>query len=177
MTPMKRPVWIVAGVVVLAGLIAWLAFRGESENVVVNFVDDFAKAVERRPPGDETFSVADVTIAGATKRAIVTKNPSRIAWSVTVPENAWLIVSAGVKEEGWKIAGDGVSFRISMNDDEVLHMVIDPYGDPGDRKWNDLEVDLSEFAGETVNLFLKTFTGGNGDGDLPVWGEPRVIIR
>lgn len=176
MTPMKRPVWIVAGVVVLAGLIAWLAFRGESENVVVNFVDDFAQAVEKRP-GDDAFSIADVTIAGTTKRSIITKNPSRIAWSVTVPEKAWLIVSAGSKEEGWKIAGDGVSFRISMNDDEVLHMVIDPYGDPSDRRWNDLEIDLSEFAGETLNLFLKTFPGGNVDGDLPVWGEPRIIIR
>jgi hypothetical protein len=176
MTPMKRPVWIVAGIVVLGGLIAWLAFRGESENVVVNFVDDLAQAIEKRPT-DDTFSVADVTIAGTTKRSIVTKNPSRIAWSVTVPENAWLIVSAGVQEEGWKTAGDGVSFRISMNDDEVLHTVIDPYGDPSDRQWNDLEIDLSEFAGETMNVFLKTFPGKNADGDLPAWGEPRIITR
>ena len=177
MTAMKRSVWIVAGIVVLAGLIAWLAFRGESENVVINFVDAFGQAVEKRPVADDTFTVADVAIAGTTKRAIVTKNPSRIAWSVTVPENAWLIVSAAVKEEGWKVAGDGVSFRISMNDDQVLHQVIDPYGDSSDRRWNDFEIDLSEFAGETMNLYLKTFPGGNADGDLPVWGEPRIITR
>jgi hypothetical protein len=177
MTAMKRSVWIVAGIIVLGGLVAWLAFRGESENVVINFVDAFGQAVEKRPPGDDTFTISDVTLAGTTRRAIVTKNPSRIAWSVTVPENAWLVVSAGVKEEGWTVAGDGVSFRISMNDDEVLNQLIDPYADTSERRWNDFEIDLSEFAGETMNLYLKTFTGGNTDGDLPVWGEPRIVTR
>jgi hypothetical protein len=173
---MKRPVWIVAGIVVLGGLIAWLAMRGESENVVVNFVDDLAAAVEKRP-SDDAFSVAEVSLGGVAKRALVANTPSRIAWSVTVPENAWLIVSAGVKEEGWTVAGDGVSFRISMNDDEVLHTVVDPYGDPSDKRWNDLEIDLSEFAGETMNVYLKTFNGKSKDGDLAVWGEPRIITR
>ena len=180
MAPMKRSVWIVAGIVVLAGLVLWLAFRGESENVVVNFVDDFGQAVEKRPV-DASFSVSDVTLAGQTKRAIVTPSPSRIAWTVTIPENARLLVSGGVREEAWTTKGDGVVFRISMNDDEVLNMVIDPFGDPSARKWNDFEIDLSEFAGETVNVFLKTFASPPGssdaNGDQPVWGEPRIITR
>jgi hypothetical protein len=64
-----------------------------------------------------------------------------------------------------------------MNDDEVLKQVIDPYADATDRRWNDFEIDLSEFAGESMYLYLKTFTGGNADGDLPVWGEPRIVTR
>ena len=180
MTPMKRPVWIVAGVVVLAALIVWLAFRGESENVVVNFVTDFEKSVERRPVS-ATFSTADVTLAGTTKRAIVAPGASRIAWTVTIPEQAWLLVSGGLREEAWTTKGDGVVFRISMNDDEVLNMVIDPFGDSAARRWNDFEIDLSEFAGETMTVFLKTFPSPPGsadaNGDMPVWGEPRIITR
>jgi hypothetical protein len=177
---MKRSVWIGAGVVVLALLVIWLAFRSESENVVVNFVDDFGQAVEKRPT-DANISVTDVTLAGQTRRAIVAPGSSRIAWTVTIPENARLLVSGGLREEAWTTKGDGVVFRVSMNDDEVLNMVIDPFGDPSARKWNDFEIDLSEFAGETVNVFLKTFSSppgsNNSDGDQPVWGEPRIITR
>jgi hypothetical protein len=177
MAAMKRPVWIIAGVVVLGALVAWLALRQPSENIVVNFIDAFPEAVEKRPEGADTFTVTDVTLAGVTKRAIVAKNPSRIAWSVTIPENARLVLSAGIREEGWTMAGDGVSFRASLNDDEVLNLLVDPYGDPSARGWQDVEVDLSEFAGETMNVFLKTFTGRTPQGDLPVWGEPRIITR
>jgi hypothetical protein len=180
MAPMKRSVWIVVGVVVLAGLVLWLAFRGQSENVVVSFVDDFGQAVEKRPV-DANIAVSDVTLAGQSKRAIEAPGSSRIAWSVTIPENARLLVSLGVREEAWTTKGDGVVFRISMNDDEVMNMVIDPFGDPSFRKWNDFEIDLTEFAGETVNVFLKTFPsppGSNdGNGDLAVWGEPRIVTR
>jgi hypothetical protein len=175
MAPMKRSVWIIA-VVVLVALVAWLMLRRGSEDVAVNFIDDFAEAVEKRPT-DAPFTVVDATLAGQTKRAITVPSPSRIAWSVTIPDNAWLLVSAGLTEDAWTTAGDGVSFRISLNDDEVLNMLLDPYGDAAVRRWNDFEVDLSEFAGETVNLYLKTFTGGTREGDKPVWGEPRIITR
>lgn len=180
MAAMKRSVWIVAGVVVLAALVLYLAFRGESENVVVSFVDKFAESVERRPVNAE-FSVADVTLAGETKRAIAAPSASRIAWTVTIPENAHLVVSGGLREEAWTQKGDGVVFRISMNDDEVLNTVVDPFGDPSARRWHDFDIDLSEFAGETLNVFLKTFPSPPGsndtNGDLPVWGEPRIVIR
>jgi hypothetical protein len=181
MARMKRPVWIFAGVLVLAGLVAYLALRPVSEHVVVNFIDAFDEAVERRPVGDDTFTVGEATLAGVTKRAIRAKNPSRIAWTVTIPDNAWLVVSAGIAEEAWTVAGDGVAFRISLNDDEVLNMLVDAYSDPSVRRWNDYEVDLSEFAGETMNVFLKTFASppgaNNTDGDLPIWGEPRIVTR
>jgi hypothetical protein len=177
---MKRSVWIGAGIVVLAVLVLWLLFRGGSENVVVNFVDNFDESVERRPVS-ATFSVENITIAGQTKRAIVAPGASRIAWTVTIPENAWLLVSGALKEEAWTTKGDGVLMHVSMNDDQVMSMVIDPFGDPAQRKWNDFEIDLTEFAGETLNVFLKTNPSSRGannsDGDMPVWGEPRIITR
>jgi hypothetical protein len=180
MARMKRPVWIVAGLVVLAALVAYLALRQPSENVVINFLDAFDQSVERRPNG-ASFDVVDVTLAGETKRAFKPPANSRIAWSVTIPENAFLVGSAALSEEAWTTKGDGVVFRASLNDDEVLNIVVDPYGDPAARRWQDFEVDLSEFAGETMNVFLKTFASppgrNNTEGDMPVWGEPRIVTR
>jgi hypothetical protein len=180
MARMKRWVWVLAAVVVIGGAAAYLMLRPGSENVVLDMVDSLSDAVERRPNA-EAFTVGSTTLAGQTKRSIAAKNPSRVAWNVTIPEKAWLVVSAGLLEEAWTVKGDGVVFRISLNDDEILNMVVDPFGDPGARKWNDFELDLSEFAGETVNVFLKTFASTPGrnnlEGDMPVWGEPRIVIR
>lgn len=177
---MKRPVWIVAGIVVLGVLVLWLALRRPSENVVINFVDEIAQTTERRP-ADGTFDVGEVTLDGETRRVIRAPANGRIAWSVTIPENAFLVGSAALAEEAWTTKGDGVVFRASLNDDEVLNIVVDPFGEPSARRWQDFEVDLSEFAGETMNVFLKTFASppgrNNTDGDLPLWGEPRIITR
>jgi hypothetical protein len=177
---MKRPVWIVAGIVVLGALVAWLVLRRPSENVVISFADAFEQTVERRPT-EAAFNVGDVSLAGETRRALRIPGSSRVAWSVTIPENAFLVGSAALTEDAWTTKGDGVVFRISLNDDEVLNMVVDPFGDPSARRWHDFEIDLGEFAGETMNVFLKTFPSppgrNNTNGDAPVWGEPRIVTR
>ena len=178
MAPMKRSAWILASVVVLVGLVAWLVLRPRSENVVLDLVEAFPQAVEKRPT-DEVFSIIDATLAGETKRAIQTKQASRVAWSVTVPDDGWLIFSAGLTEEAWKTPGNGVQFRVSIFDDEILNVVINPFEDASARRWQDFELDLSEYAGENVKIFLKTFPGAGGDdrGDFAVWGNPRVVTK
>jgi len=180
MTPMKRSAWIALCVVVLLGLVAWLVLRPTSENVAMDFIALYDSAAEKRPEGD-IFSVADVTLAGDTKRAILAKESTRIGWDITVPNNAWLHVSAGLQESAWTTSGDGVVFRVSINDDELLNVVVNPYRDQSHRRWQDFALDLSEFAGEDVRLFLKTNTSvpgrNNADGDLPVWGYPRLVTK
>lgn len=177
---MKRSIWVIGTVVVLVGLVAWLVLRPKSENVAVDLLEQFPSAVEKRPTPD-VFSIIDASIAGVSKRAIYTKDTSRVAWNVTIPDNAWLLVSAGLTEQAWTVAGDGVLFRISVNDNELLNVVINPYRDASVRKWQDFQIDLSEFAGQNVNLFLKTNASPPGptsaDGDFAVWGDPRIITR
>lgn len=177
---MKRSAWVIVCVVALVGLVAWLVLRPKSENVAVDLLAQFSNAVEKRPSAD-VFSIIDASLAGVDKRAIFTKDSSRIAWNVTIPDNAWLYVSAGLTEQAWTVSGDGVLFRISVNDDELLNVVINPYRDASMRKWQDFQIDLSEFAGQNVNVFLKTNASPPGptntNGDFAVWGAPRIVTR
>jgi hypothetical protein len=176
---MKRSV-LVALAAVLVAIVAWLVLRPSDENVAMDLVAEFPNAVEKRPTPD-VFKVMDATLAGVTKPAIHVEVASRVAWSVTVPDNGWLSVSAGLLEPAWTMGGDGVLFRASVNDDEILNVVINPSGNPADRHWQEFMLDLSEYSGETVRIYLKTNAGPPGTddrtGDLAVWGEPRIIRR
>jgi hypothetical protein len=176
MARMKRSVWILASVVVLVLVVAWLIFRQKPEHVVVDLIEQFPQAVEKRPT-PEVFSIIDSTLAGESKRAILAKQPSRIAWSVTLPDHAWLRLSLGLTEEAWTVPGSGVQFRVTVFDDERLNVVIDPFKDPSARRWQDFELDLSEYAGENVRVFLKTFAAPGINGNLAVFGAPRIITR
>lgn len=191
---MKRPVWLAVGVIALL-LIGWLVFRpGGSEEVAVDLVEQFP-SVEHKRPAPELFSVVDATLGGETKPAILVREPggagpagSRIVFPVTVPENGELRVSLGLLEEGWTTEGDGVLFRILVGaggpPEEILNLHINPYANPSDRAWHDLSLDLSEFAGETIDVYFNTNSSppsrppaDNRAGDLAVWGAPRIVTR
>ena len=197
---MKRPVWLALGAVI-AIILVWLGLRsGGGDETAVDLVAQFPQATTKRPC-DPCFSVVDATIAGQTMKAILVKDPaqqtggvsgSRLVYSLTVPENAKLKVSLGILEPGWTVAGDGVLFRIllapsNLPPEEILNQPIDPYGNPKDRTWHEKEIDLSEYAGETVELFFNTNSSlpvGRGqaprddhNGDLAVWGAPRLVTQ
>jgi hypothetical protein len=184
---MKRPAWIGIGVVA-ALLIGWLVLRPDSgETVAVDLLEEFPKVTHKRPT-PESFSVVAATIGGETKQAILIKDASRIIFPVTVPENGELRVSLGLLEEGWTVEGDGVLFRVLVaaggDPEEILNLLINPYANPADRAWHDLSLDLSEFAGETINVYFNTNNSppmrppvDNRNGDLAVWGAPRIVSR
>jgi hypothetical protein len=172
---MKRPVWIAILVVVVLGIAAWAIFRPRANRVAVDLIARFQNTEEKRPRPD-IFSLVDATLAGETKRAIEVDEPSRIAWTVTVPDNAVLVLSAG-----WTVPGDGVVFHVAADDDALLDVVVNPYGNEKDRRWQDFTLDLSEYSGQTVNIFLKTNSSRPGhddrNGDFAVWGSPRIVTR
>ena len=179
--------WLLIGVAV-AVVVAWFALRpGGGEEIAVDLIEQFATAKDKRPNA-ETFSVVDATLGGETKRAILVKDPSRLVYSVTVPDNGELRLSIGLLEEAWTVNGDGVLFRVLVGaggpPEEVLNLVVNPFSNPTDRGWQPLSIDLSEYTGETVDLFFNTNASApsrppqdNRNGDLAVWGDPRVITR
>lgn len=184
---MKRSVWLVVGVVLVVGL-GWYMLRpGGDDTVAVDLVDEFPTAKDKRPT-PETFEVIDATLAGVTKRAVYHKGPSRLVQTVVVPENGELRVSLGLLEEGWTVPGDGVLFRILLAaggpPEEVFNLTLNPYGNPNDRRWYDVNLDLSEYVGETIDLYFNTNSSGparppvdDRNGDMAVWGEPRIVHR
>jgi hypothetical protein len=184
---MKRPVWLLIGVVLAVG-VAWFALRlGGGGSLRVDLVEQFASAKDKRP-NPETFEVVDATLAGDTRRAILAKGSSRLVYSVQVPNDGELRVGIGLLESAWTTQGDGVLFRILIGaggpQEEVLNIVVNPFGNPNDRSWHDLSIDLSEYAGETIDLFLNTNASppsqppvNDTNGDLAVWGAPGVYAR
>jgi hypothetical protein len=168
---MKRAVWIVAGVVVLVALVAWLARRERKETLVLDLAAELPNTVRNLPRLD-AFSVKDVTIGGVTRRAIVVDESSRLAWHLVVPENAWLKVGLGVREDAWTTPGRDVGFRVTVYDEPLLSLTLDPYKVEADRRWHDFLIDLSEYAGETIDIYLKT-----DQGDRPAWSDPVIVTR
>jgi hypothetical protein len=68
--------------------------------------------------------------------------------------------------------------------EEIMNITLSPYENPADRGWRDMTLDLSEYAGETVNLFFNTNSSGptppgrdDRAGDFPVWGDPRIVTH
>jgi hypothetical protein len=185
---MKRPTWLLVGVAVIVLLLVWIFLRrGGGEHVAVDLIQQFPTAKEKRP-NPEVFSVVDATLSGQARKAVLVKDPSRLVYSVTVPDNAELHVSLGMLEEAWTTQGDGVVFRILVgaggNPEELLNLNLNPFANPSDRGWHDLTLDLSEYAGESVDLFFNTNSSppsrpakDDRNGDLAVWGAPRIVTH
>jgi hypothetical protein len=189
---MNRRLWLViAAIVVIAGV--WFFMRSGEGRPVVDLMAEFPKAKDKRPVPD-LFSVADATIGGVTKPAIladaakVNAPGSRLVYNLTVPNDAWLRVSIGMLEQGWTTPGDGVLFRVlvsvSGQTEELLSYVCNPYVNGSDRRWHEMMLDLSPYAGENVDLAFNTNSSppsppGKDDraGDLPVWGNPQIVVR
>lgn len=182
----RRTKLLVGGLGLVALVVAYLALRPAGDRVAVDLVEQLPAAKDRRPSPD-VFAVVDATLGGKRERAILTKQPSRIKYNLTVPDEAWLKFSLGLLEESWTVQGDGVLFQIGVSSGpefvELLSLVVNPYGNPSDRGWQPLVLDLSQFAGENVDLIFNTYsspppnTGKDTSGDAALWGAPRIVIR
>ena len=75
---------------------------------------------------------------------------------------------------------DGATFQVSVNVDgqtrQLADVYINPIAHPELRKWTPLDVDLSQFAGKTVDLTLSNSPGpaNNDYADWCLWGDPRL---
>ena len=176
---------VLTAVVVLVLIIAgWWLFKRKPGGEPIDLIATFATAEKRPPTG--TFEVLDVDLNGDKKRAIFTVPTSRIIWRLKVPDDAWLRLSLGTKPESWEKEGDGVLFRIGVSDGRVFEDLItqhvDPFNNKGDRRWIPLNVDLSAYAGENVEVILNTDHSPKGRpadprNDTALWGAPEIVIR
>jgi hypothetical protein len=186
---MKKNTWrsLLIAAVVLIPVAYWL-WRDTGSGVGIDLVEALPAAEKRtNRPIEENFTVLDQTIAAETRRAIFAHPHSRITWRLTLPRDAWLRVWLGLKPEAWDQEGDGVLFRIGISDtrnyDEVLNQMVDPFANADDRRWIPVELDLSAYAGQQVEIIFNTNPSGpekkKGDtrNDLAVWGAPEIYIR
>jgi hypothetical protein len=182
----RRTKLLIGGLGVVALAVAYFALRPSGDRVAFDLVAQLPAAKDRRPSPD-VFSVVDATLGGKREQAILTRKPSRIKYNLTVPDEAWLKLSLGLLEESWTVQGDGVMFQILVTSGpeqtELLNLVVNPYGNPSDRGWQPFVLDLSQFAGENVDLIFNTYgspppnTEKDHNGDAALWGAPRIVIR
>ena len=172
----------VVAVVLIAG--GWWLFRRGSGAPTVDLVAQFPSA--QRSPAERTFNVTDVNLNGESHKAIEAEPPTRITWKVRIPDNAWLRVNVGLKPEAWTAEGDGVLFFVGVSDgrtfDKLFEQVVNPFNQPGDRKWIPVMVDLASYAGEEVELVFNTRNSADrkpfdNKNDFAVWGAPEIISK
>ena len=169
---------VVILIVVAAG---WFVFRrGGAERV------DLMALYDQAEKKGGTFTVADVTLAGETKRAIATPPNGRITFRVRVPDDGWLKVSLGLQSEAWTVEGNGVHFYGGVSDgrafEKLFDQTLNPFANASERRWIPVAVDLSAYAGEEMQIILNTVVSGPGvpaddRGDMPLWGAPEVVRR
>jgi hypothetical protein len=185
---MKQYRWLILGVVVGVGaLAAYLLVGRGHDKVATDLIEAFPNAVKKSvvQPPDQPFAIVSATVGHETKRSIFTPGAGRITWHVPIPDNGWISVSMALKEEAWTLPGDGVQFRIGVSDghtyDPLLTVLLDPFDNASDRRWDSVTLDLSPYAGQTVDVIFNTDPGlpSHNDvrNDLALWGDPRIVIR
>jgi hypothetical protein len=171
--------------VVLVG--GWLLLRRGGEAATIRLIDRFAET-RKQPDDPNLFSLVDAALNGESRRAIAIAPAAgtRLTWRVTVPNDGWLSVAVGLKPEAWTQEGDGVLFFVGVSGGGQFEMLftqhVDPFTNPGDRKWIPVMVDLANYAGDEVELIFNTRSGkagaaGDTRADLALWGQPEIVQR
>lgn len=180
---MKSSRAALAAVVILVVIAAaWFMMRKRG----AESVDLLAHYDQAKKEGGE-FALADVTLAGETKKAIVAPPNGRITFHVRIPEDGWLRMSLGVKPEAWEKEGNGVYFFAGVSDgrtfEQLFTQTVNPFANSSERRWIPVTVDLSGYAGEEMFVILNTRAGGPGAdasdarNDFPLWATPEIIQR
>ncbi len=149
---------------------------------VYNFVDKFEDS--ESSDAEKTAASTQDSAGGVEKAALFEHPPAegytRIQYEVTLPrvesnENLILHFSIGLRDgvdfELPHTKPDGVQFAIEISDERRFEGVSEAC------RWDEYLVDLSDFAGSTVQIgFLTNCNGaGNTEYDWALWGNPRVL--
>ena len=176
---------VLTAVVVLILVIAgWWLFKRSSRGPSIDLIATFDTAVKR--PADGQFQILDVDLNGEKKRAIFTTPPTRITWKVKIPDDGWIKTSIGMQPDSWDKEGDGVLFRIGISDgrafEDLMTLHVDPFHNKSDRRWIPINVDVSAYAGEEVEVIFNTNnsmpkTPENRDNDTALFATPEIVVR
>ena len=149
---------------------------------VYNFVNEFQHSQSSHA---EQTSVSTQDSAGGVKKAALFEHPpvegyARVQYEVALPqmqsnENLILHFSIGLRDgvdfELPHTKPDGVQFAVEISDERRFEGVSEAC------RWAGHLIDLSDFAGSTVQVaFLTNCNGaGNTNYDWALWGNPRVL--
>ncbi|HEV7732164.1 MAG TPA: sulfatase [Candidatus Binatia bacterium] len=132
------------------------------------------------------YRIRPATAHRQTRPAIMSAIPNAFAFPLTVPAHARLRVGFTLLDRF--VGGDMIErtrpTRFSVDfvgADGTMHplasQTLDPKARPGDRRWIDLDLDLTPFAGQTGTLRLADAVVGDPEADgltFALWSSPVV---
>ena len=183
-------VFVAVVVLLIAGYFIWQRAGGGDAVAIDLYAQADTPAFEFRPPAQKAvmFRKGTETIGGVTKPILFSHASSRMIFKKQlIPDNGRLRAFIALREETWtQDSSDGVLFRFGVGDgrdyNELLNQHVDPRHNANDRGWVPVDIDLTAYAGQEVDLIFNTNTslprqGDNGNYDHALWAEPAVIER
>ncbi len=160
-----------------------------SFNDVMEFTDEDTDLIVHQGPFDKTatqgarFLAMKRAAAGVERPCIVAHSPTGGSYtfgrySAEVPAEGSPRLSFGTGITAEYQGMDGVGFAVAVGARDGEETVFDQ----GQRNpaWQDQEVPLDDFAGQTVNIEFRTDRGRgatqNGVADWASWAEPRLLV-
>lgn len=178
----------VLALVAILALVAVAIFfvRSNREPVALDFLTKIDSARKQSPvTAPDQWQVLDETIGGDTKKAIYVTPPVRLTFEkVLVPDDGWLRVAFGIRETAWDQSTDGVLFNVIVSDgrkaDVLVEQHLDPLHNPNDRRWIPINLDLSPYAGQEVDIIFNTRAGPGKSTDTrfdwALLGQPEIYL-
>lgn len=129
----------------------------------------------------EQIHATSWTIDGIYREVLYLHPPASLRYALDITQPCSFTASIAIDPVVWQKSGDGAVFEIFIEAagarrQQLFHRQLDPVGNPDDRGWHDVEVDLSDYVGQRIYLTLSTDPGPLGDSsnDWAGWGAPRV---
>lgn len=126
------------------------------------------------------------TVGSEQYSAILLGPRAKITFDLELPENPIFETAIAIPEGLWNPPADGVNFIVAINhgcscgDEVIFKKYIDPMHNKSDRRWHDVEVDLSPFSYQKVQLILYSDSVGDDATawtDWTAWGDPVIINK
>ena len=159
-----------------------------ADHEVYSFFSQLPGAILNAP--DNGYIHLDLfTIQGVNRDTIFMHPNSSAAYDVQLPSahqgtsQVLASFSIGMSPDSWSQPGDGVEFLVKVKDPSgeqtVFSQYIDPKHNPADQQWRHYSVDLSEYAGQAIQVILETNSGPAGDlqFDWAGWGDPVLVAN
>jgi arylsulfatase A-like enzyme len=149
----------------------------------VDLVESGAALVEAGVVGRDRTWVAgqtgkQVRINDEVRRTLPASPPSRLRYTVDIPEGAHLAVSLGIPSD--RHDRPGVEFLVKVRrgarEETAFEQLLDPIRRPAHRRWVDADVDLSAYAGRADLVFETRGFDQTDDPRRAFWGTPALTV-
>ncbi|MFH1738305.1 MAG: glycosyltransferase, partial [bacterium] len=118
------------------------------------------------------------SIAGVEQQSILAHPPTNLIYRLPLTTESCLLFSYAMVPSTYDKPGEGVRFRITLNESLLWEKYLDAKQNPEDRGWHYETLDLPACPGDS-KLTLETQPGPSGNRDFcaAVWGNPRLILN